>query len=80
MVKPDPEPFVERYPFDDHEGTAPKAYVPGTYQGTANDRREMSMLGKKQVLRRNFRFVGMLGFASTVSKSKVLLYDFQRPY
>lgn len=42
--------------------------VQNAYQGTAADRREMRMLGKKQVLRRQFKFVTMLGFASTVSK------------
>lgn len=68
MDKPEPLPLVERYPSDDGEVNAPKAYVPATYQGTANDRREMSMLGKKQVLRRQFKFTTMLGFASTVSK------------
>lgn len=36
------------------------------YQGTSFDRTEMSMLGKKQVLRRQFKFSTMLGFASTV--------------
>lgn len=40
--------------------------VPAKYQGTAADRRDMSMLGKKQVLRRQFKFATMLGFASTV--------------
>ncbi|KAK3722150.1 hypothetical protein LTR37_002583 [Vermiconidia calcicola] len=36
------------------------------FQGTAADRHDMSMLGKKQVLRRQFKFSTMLGFASTV--------------
>jgi hypothetical protein len=44
--------------------------VQRAYQGTAADRREMRMLGKQQVLRRQFKFVTMLGFASTVSKCK----------
>jgi choline transport protein len=35
-------------------------------RGTSFDQREMSMLGKKQVLRRQFRFSTMMGFASTV--------------
>ncbi|KAH8809152.1 amino acid/polyamine transporter I [Xylogone sp. PMI_703] len=39
------------------------------YRGTVADKREMRMMGKKQVLRRNFRFVTMLGFASTVCAS-----------
>lgn len=41
------------------------AAIPEKYRGTQHDKREMSMLGKKQVLRRNFKFVTMLGFAST---------------
>jgi len=40
--------------------------LPAKYQGTAADRHDMSMLGKRQVLRRQFRFWTMLGFASTV--------------
>lgn len=36
------------------------------YQGTRFDRQDMSVLGKKQVLRRQFKFSTMLGFASTV--------------
>lgn len=40
--------------------------IPAKYQGTAFDRRDMSVLGKKQVLRRQFKFSTMLGFASTV--------------
>ncbi|EXJ56541.1 hypothetical protein A1O7_06885 [Cladophialophora yegresii CBS 114405] len=47
--------------------------VPERYRGTADDKREMSMLGKKQVLRRNFRFVTMVGFASTVMASWEIL-------
>jgi choline transport protein len=40
--------------------------IPAKYQGTPADMQEMNMLGKKQVLRRQFRFSTMLGFASTV--------------
>lgn len=39
--------------------------VPERYHGTADDAHDMNMLGKKQVLRRNFNFITMLGFAST---------------
>ncbi|RMZ91501.1 hypothetical protein DV736_g1274, partial [Chaetothyriales sp. CBS 134916] len=39
--------------------------VAAKYRGTDADKQEMSMLGKKQVLRRNFSFLTMLGFAST---------------
>ena len=40
--------------------------VPEKYRGTAADQHDMAVLGKKQVLRRNFNFITMLGFASTV--------------
>ncbi|RMD43711.1 hypothetical protein DV735_g1452, partial [Chaetothyriales sp. CBS 134920] len=40
-------------------------HVAAKYRGTDADRHEMEMLGKKQVLRRNFNFLTMLGFAST---------------
>lgn len=40
--------------------------IPPKYRGTVADRKDMSTLGKKQVLRRNFEFITMLGFASTV--------------
>lgn len=39
--------------------------VPEKYRGTNADAHDMSVLGKKQVLRRNFGFITMLGFAST---------------
>jgi choline transport protein len=61
--------------------------IPSRYRGTATDKRDMMVLGKKQVLRvseinqphrlsswinlskRNFKFITMLGFASTVTAS-----------
>lgn len=36
------------------------------YGGTVHDQQDMFMLGKKQVLRRRFKFSTMLGFACTV--------------
>ena len=36
------------------------------YRGTAADQHDMRVLGKKQVLRRNFKGITMLGFASMV--------------
>ncbi|KIX02539.1 uncharacterized protein Z518_08480 [Rhinocladiella mackenziei CBS 650.93] len=39
--------------------------VPEKYRGTSADKRDMTIMGKKQVLRRNFSFITMLGFAST---------------
>ncbi|KAM0696528.1 hypothetical protein Q7P36_003776 [Cladosporium allicinum] len=40
--------------------------VPARFRGTAADQQDMIVLGRKQVLRRNFRFTTILGFASTV--------------
>lgn len=39
--------------------------VPEKYKGTRADQDDMVLLGKKQVLRRNFKFTTILGFAST---------------
>ncbi|KIX04900.1 uncharacterized protein Z518_05771 [Rhinocladiella mackenziei CBS 650.93] len=50
---------------DDEPGS-----VPMKYKGTAHDKKEMSFLGKKQ---RNFKFLTMLGFASTVMASWEIL-------
>ncbi|KIW50408.1 hypothetical protein PV05_11997 [Exophiala xenobiotica] len=47
--------------------------VPARYRGTATDKRDMSVMGRKQVLRRNFKFITMLGFASTVMASWEIL-------
>ena len=66
MGESKPVPPTDRHACDN--ASSIKEYVPKTYQGTAADRHEMSMLGKKQVLRRQFKFMTMLGFASTVSK------------
>lgn len=44
----------------------PAGNVPLKYRGTAADARDMQVLGKEQVLRRNFKFLTMLGFTSTV--------------
>jgi len=39
--------------------------VPAKFRGTPADQQDMVVLGRKQVLRRNFRFTTILGFAST---------------
>lgn len=39
--------------------------IPEKYKGTKADQDDMVLLGKKQVLRRNFKFTTILGFAST---------------
>ncbi|KAL9000493.1 MAG: hypothetical protein Q9169_000786 [Polycauliona sp. 2 TL-2023] len=36
------------------------------WQGTVQDKKDMEVLGRHQVLRRNFRFLSMLGFGSTL--------------
>jgi hypothetical protein len=45
-------------------GLAHGSTVSEKYQGTRFDRQDMNILGKKQVLRRQFKFSTMLGFAS----------------
>jgi choline transport protein len=40
--------------------------VPPQYRGTADDAYDMAVMGKKQVLRRNFSFKSMIAFTSTV--------------
>jgi choline transport protein len=59
----------EKLPSNGNQQTVEAAHgttVSGRYQGTRFDQQDMSMLGKKQVLRRQFKFSTMLGFASTV--------------
>ncbi|KAI7722011.1 amino acid transporter-like protein [Hortaea werneckii] len=64
--------------YDREPGVEMSSSVPTKYRGTAADARDMKMLGKTQVLRRNFRFITMLGFASTVMASwEVLLVLFK---
>jgi len=51
----------------DHDGDgAVSASIPEKYRGTAADRHDMRVLGRRQVLQRNFSGVTMLGFASMV--------------
>lgn len=40
--------------------------IPERYRGTNADRSDMVVLGKRQVLRRNFKLLTMTGFASMV--------------
>jgi len=68
MEKAGPLPTSDYHACDD--ALPSDECVPKAYQGTATDRKDMQMLGKKQVLRRQFKFVTMLGFASTVSRCK----------
>jgi len=51
----------------DKQDVSPSAAttVPDKYKGTRADQDDMVLLGKKQVLRRNFKFTTILGFAST---------------
>ncbi|KAI5206328.1 hypothetical protein AUEXF2481DRAFT_179093 [Aureobasidium subglaciale EXF-2481] len=57
----------------DGEKNAAVATVPPRFRGTHTDKKDMAMLGRPQELRRNFRFVTMLGFASTVMSSWELM-------
>ncbi|RDK46902.1 amino acid permease [Aspergillus phoenicis ATCC 13157] len=53
---------------------ASKGLVAPKYMGTIRDQRDMSALGRVQVLRRNFRFVSILGFGCTlISTWEVIL-------
>ncbi|KAK4574837.1 hypothetical protein LTR86_001679 [Recurvomyces mirabilis] len=52
--------LMETEVLDDRSG-----HVPQQYRGTSADQHDMNILGKQQVLRRNFNFLTMLGFAST---------------
>ncbi|EAU39378.1 conserved hypothetical protein [Aspergillus terreus NIH2624] len=47
-------------------GCGRKGLVAPKYMGTVADQRDMSVLGRVQVLRRNFRFVSILGFGCTL--------------
>lgn len=51
---------------DDDEKVFAGSTVPVKYRGTRSDKQDMVVLGRTQVLRRNFKFPTMLGFASTV--------------
>ncbi|KAF9890910.1 hypothetical protein FE257_005486 [Aspergillus nanangensis] len=43
-----------------------KGLVAPKYMGTVADQRDMSVLGRVQVLRRNFRFISIVGFGCTL--------------
>lgn len=81
MHVPNKEPVVEEQMNDaplDLKGDnvfddAAADTIPPKYRGTLADQKDMSTLGKKQVLRRNFKFVTMVGFASTVIVSWEIL-------
>ena len=73
MTKHDPSDLTitevdgSRYLGDDAgEKVFAGSNVLARYRGTDADQRDMVVLGKKQVLRRHFKFITMLGFASTV--------------
>lgn len=55
------------YQHHDKQNASPTAAatIAEKYKGTRADQDDMVLLGKKQVLRRNFRFTTILGFAST---------------
>ncbi|KAB8068941.1 amino acid transporter [Aspergillus leporis] len=41
-------------------------HVPAKYRGTVKDKADMSALGREQVLRRNFRYISIVGFGCTL--------------
>ncbi|KAE8167101.1 amino acid/polyamine transporter I [Aspergillus tamarii] len=55
-------------------GYATKGLVEPKYMGTIADQKDMNVLGRVQVLRRNFRFVSIVGFGCTlISTWEVIL-------
>lgn len=54
------------YEADDEEYEMAEGAVARKWQGTDADRKDMSQLGRVQELRRNFQFLGILGFACTL--------------
>ncbi|KAK0842774.1 hypothetical protein LTR91_011967 [Friedmanniomyces endolithicus] len=57
MTKPEERLSISEYGNDDKPGVAPKG-------GTAFDEQEMRRMGKVQELRRNFKFIGIVGFVT----------------
>ncbi|KAK5139507.1 hypothetical protein LTR32_007389, partial [Rachicladosporium monterosium] len=57
MTKPEERLSIGEYGNDDKPGVAPKG-------GTAFDEQEMRRMGKVQELRRNFKFIGIVGFVT----------------
>jgi hypothetical protein len=57
-------PGYQKYDKQDVPSSAARS-LPDKFKGTKNDQDDMVLLGKKQVLRRNFKFTSILGFAST---------------
>ncbi|KAL8824834.1 MAG: hypothetical protein Q9191_004789 [Dirinaria sp. TL-2023a] len=58
----------------DEEYLGQAHHVSAKYAGTAADQRDMSVLGRDQVLRRNFRFISIVGFGCTlISTWEVIL-------
>lgn len=49
---------------DTDQDASVSSIVKEIYRGTSADQRDMDVLGVKQVLRRNYRLVPMLGFSS----------------
>lgn len=60
------EDLVGRWEENDLDDIVVSDTVPLKYRGTQADKHDMLVLGRKQVLRRNFTFPTMLGFSSTV--------------
>ncbi|KAJ5710387.1 hypothetical protein N7488_004543 [Penicillium malachiteum] len=51
---------------EDFPSSAQKGLVAPRYMGTLADQRDMTSLGRVQVLRRNFRFISIVGFGCTL--------------
>ena len=60
-------------PERDDEKVFEGSTVPQKYRGTMNDVHDMAVMGKRQLLRRNFSFTSIFGFSSTVMVAWELL-------
>lgn len=60
-----PSPEVKELGYDGGDSQV-DVHIPQQYWGTAADQHDMHVLGKRQVLRRNFNGITMLGFSSMV--------------
>ncbi|RMZ75467.1 hypothetical protein DV738_g5440, partial [Chaetothyriales sp. CBS 135597] len=66
MAKKNELSFAESAGYHKEDDGAISPSIPEKYRGTAEDRHDMQVLGKTQVLRRNFKGITIMGFSSMV--------------
>ncbi|OCK76744.1 putative GABA permease [Lepidopterella palustris CBS 459.81] len=59
-------PLETTFAHDEEDSYEMNAHVAKKWQGTVQDRQDMTTLGRVQELRRNFRFISLLGFGCTL--------------